>query len=98
MNIQEFIDAALQEDVGAGDYSTLACIPAEAMGKAVLKVKEDGVIAGMGLAKEILYFLEPGVAFTFYKNDGDTVSKGDIAFEVSASVHTILKAERLALN
>ncbi len=98
MNTQEFIEAALLEDVGDGDYSTLASIPADARGKAVLKIKENGIIAGIGLAEEIFCFLEPGAAFTLLKNDGDQVSNGEIAFEVSASVHTILKAERLALN
>lgn len=98
MNTREFIEAALLEDVGAGDYSTLASIPAGAKGKAVLKVKENGIIAGVDLAKEIFEYLEPSVAFTFYKKDGDKVTIGELAFEVSASVHTILKAERLALN
>lgn len=98
MNTQEFIEAALSEDVGTGDHSTLASIPAGAMGKAVLKIKESGIIAGLDLAKEIFYFLEPGTTFTFYKKDGDHVEIGEIAFEVAASVHTILKAERLVLN
>ncbi len=98
MNTQEFIEAALLEDIGDGDYSTLACIPVETKGKAILKVKENGIIAGLDLAKEIFYFLEPGTVFTFFKKDGDKVEVGEIAFEVSASVHTILKAERLALN
>lgn len=98
MNTTQFIEAALEEDVQNGDYSTLACIPPGTKGKAVLKIKEDGIIAGIDLAKEIFYFLEPGSVFTFFKKDGDTVSKGEIAFEVTAGVHTILKAERLALN
>ncbi len=98
MTTNRFIEAALQEDVQNGDYSTLASIPADARGKAVLKIKEDGIIAGIDLAEEIFYFLEPGAVFTLYKKDGDQVHNGEIAFEVSASVHTILKAERLALN
>jgi len=98
MNTIEFIEAALREDVGAGDHSTLASIPADARGKAVLKIKESGVLAGVALAEEIFYFLEPGAVFNIYKNDGDSVSAGELAFDVSASVHTILKAERLALN
>lgn len=98
MNTREFIEAALLEDVGNGDFSTLASIPADARGKAILKIKEAGTIAGVGLAEEIFYFLEPGSKFTLFKNDGDTVAIGELAFEVSASVHTILKAERLALN
>ncbi len=98
MDTKEFIAAALQEDVGAGDYSTLACISVEAKGKAVLKIKEDGILAGMALAQEIFHFLEPGAKFTLYKKDGDKVANGEIAFEVTAKVHTILKAERLTLN
>jgi len=98
LNTREFIEAALEEDVAGGDYSTLASIPAGAMGMAVLKIKEDGIIAGIGLAEEILYFLEPSAKVTLFKNDGDRVANGEIAFEVAASVHTILKAERLLLN
>jgi len=98
VNTQEFIVAALREDVGPGDYSTLASIPADARGKAVLKIKEGGIIAGLQLAEEIFKCLEPGVTFTFYKRDGELVDHGEIAFEVAARVHTILKAERLVLN
>ena len=98
MNIPEFIEAALKEDVGPGDYSTLASIPADAIGKAVLKVKENGVLAGVALAEEIFYHLDPKAEFTLYKEDGEKVGVGDIAFEVTARVHTILMAERLVLN
>lgn len=98
MNQHEFIKAALQEDVGSGDYSTLASIDATAKGKAILKIKENGILAGIDLAKEIFLFLESGAIFTAYKKDGDTVSVGEVAFEVDAKIHTILKAERLALN
>ncbi len=98
MNTREFIEAALQEDVENGDYSTLASIPIEVKGKAILKIKENGIVAGLDLAEDIFRFLEPGAVFTFFKKDGDKVSNGEIAFEVTASVHTILKAERLALN
>jgi len=98
LNTVEFISAALQEDVGAGDYSTLAAIDKDAQGKAVLKIKENGILAGISLAQEIFTFLEPGSAFTLFKKDGDAVNNGEIAFEVKAKVHTILKAERLVLN
>ena len=98
MDTLKFIEEALREDVDCGDYSTLACIPVEARGKAILKVKEDGIIAGISLAEQIFHFLEPEAVFTFYKKDGDKVVFGDLAFEVEASVHTILKAERLSLN
>lgn len=98
MTTQEFIAAALKEDIGSGDHSTLSSIAPDAMGKAVLKVKEDGILAGVQLAQDIFHFLEPEATFTIYKNDGDVVKYGDIAFKVSAKVHTILQAERLSLN
>lgn len=98
MEVKEFIRLSLEEDVASGDYSTLACIPEEAKGKAILKVKENGVLAGMDVAGEIFTYLEPESVFTAFKNDGDTITYGEIAFEVEAKVHTILKAERLALN
>lgn len=98
MNTLEFIEAALKEDVGAGDFSTLSCIPPTARGKAILKIKEDGILAGVAMAQAIFHYLEPEATFTLYKKDGDEVKVGELAFEVEASVHTILKAERLALN
>ncbi|MCD6062983.1 MAG: nicotinate-nucleotide pyrophosphorylase (carboxylating) [Flavipsychrobacter sp.] len=98
MTTKEFIAAALKEDIGSGDHSTLAAIPKDAKGKAVLKVKENGILAGVNLAQEIFHFLEPGASFSIYKHDGDVVVHGDTAFEVAASVHTILQAERLSLN
>lgn len=98
MKHHDFIKAALHEDVGPGDYSTLASIDSEARGNAILKIKEDGILAGMTLAKEIFLFLEPEVNFTAFKKDGDRVVYGEVAFEVNANIHTILKAERLALN
>lgn len=98
MTTQEFIAAALKEDIGSGDHSTLSSIAPDAMGKAVLKVKEDGILAGVQLAQDIFHFLEPEAIFTIYKNDGDVVKYGDIAFEVAAKVHTILQTERLSLN
>ncbi len=98
MDTKEFIRLALEEDVASGDYSTLASIPETAAGKATLKIKEDGVLAGLAVAQEIFHYLEPGAQFQLYKKDGDTIAFGDTAFEVAARVHTILKAERLVLN
>lgn len=98
MEVQEFIRLALEEDVASGDYSTLASIPPETTGKATLKIKEDGILAGMELAQEIFRYLEPGAVFSPSKKDGDVIRKGETAFEVAARVHTILKAERLVLN
>lgn len=98
MNIKEFIQAALAEDIKDGDHSTLACIANDTDGKAVLKIKEDGIIAGVDLAQKIFRHLEPTAQFVLYKKDGDAVTKGETAFTVMAKVHTILQAERLALN
>ncbi len=98
VNTEQFIAAALAEDIGAGDYSTLAAIAPEAQGRAVLKIKEGGILAGMALAQKIVHYLEPEARFTFQKQDGDAVQVGEVAFELEAGVHTILGAERLLLN
>ncbi|RYY40176.1 MAG: carboxylating nicotinate-nucleotide diphosphorylase [Chitinophagaceae bacterium] len=96
--LQLLIDAALKEDVGDGDHSTLCCIPANAKGKAVLKIKEGGVLAGVDVAEKIFRYQYPKSVFTRYKSDGDAMTVGEKAFEVEAPVHTILQCERLVLN
>ena len=98
MTITEFVKLALDEDIKDGDHSTLASIPPSEMGKAVLKIKENGIIAGLSIAEEIIKTIEPSSVITFFKKDGDSVIYGEKAFELEASVHTILKAERLVLN
>ncbi len=92
------IKNALQEDIGDGDHSTLCCIDANAKGKAVLKIKQDGILAGVAVAEKIFRYMQPDIVFTTYKKDGDTMQFGDIAFDVEAKVHTILQCERLVLN
>lgn len=92
------IKSALAEDIGDGDHSTLGCIPADARGKAVLKIKQDGILAGMDVAAAIFRYKEPSAVFTAHKKDGDVMKYGETAFEVTASVHTILQCERLVLN
>ena len=92
------VDEALREDVGDGDHSTLSCIPANARGTAVLKIKDEGILAGMDVARKIFEYKEPESVFRAFKKDGDKMVFGDIAFEVNASVHTILMCERLVLN
>ena len=92
------IKEALHEDIGDGDHSTLSSIATDAKGKAVLKIKEEGVLAGMQVAKAIFHYKEPSAIFTPFKQDGDAMKSGEIAFEVAASVHTILQCERLVLN
>jgi len=96
--LHELIDAALKEDVGDGDHSTLSSIPADAKGKAELKIKQDGILAGVEVAREIFLYTEPSAIFTALKKDGDEMKNGEIAFNIQASVHTILKCERLVLN
>lgn len=96
--LKELVINALQEDVGSGDHSTLSCIPSTQKGKAVLKIKEEGVLAGVSVAQFIFNHLEPNSVFTPIMQDGDAMKFGQIAFEVEASIHTILKAERLVLN
>ncbi|MEO6584570.1 MAG: carboxylating nicotinate-nucleotide diphosphorylase [Ferruginibacter sp.] len=92
------IKNALAEDIGNGDHSTLCCISPTARGKAILKVKQEGILAGINVAEQIFYQVQPSAVFTALKNDGDLMSNGEIAFEVKADVQTILKAERLVLN
>lgn len=92
------VTAALKEDIGDGDHSTLCCIPAGVSSKAVLKIKQDGIIAGIVLAEKIFRYLQPAVIFTKHIEDGQMVKFGDMAFEVEARVHTILQGERLILN
>ena len=88
--LQLLIKNALQEDIGDGDHSTLCCIDANAKGKAVLKIKEDGILAGVEVAHKIFMYLQPDIIFTQYKNDGEAMKYGDVAFDVQANVHTIL--------
>jgi nicotinate-nucleotide pyrophosphorylase (carboxylating) len=96
--LRKLVDAALQEDVGDGDHSTLSCIPADARGMAVLKIKEGGVLAGVAVAEKIFRYRKPSVTFTQYKKDGDEMQPGETAFKVETGVHAILQLERLVLN
>ena len=96
--LQQLIKNALAEDIGDGDHSTLASIDKDARGKAVLKIKEDGILAGIIVAEKIFRYMQPNIIFTPYKKDGETMQYGEIAFEVEANVHTILQTERLVLN
>ncbi|HQU57247.1 MAG TPA: carboxylating nicotinate-nucleotide diphosphorylase [Chitinophagaceae bacterium] len=93
-----FIEAAFKEDVGDGDHSTLSVIDPNAVGKAMLKIKQEGMMAGMQVAEKIFQFREPAVKFTPLKKDGEWMKAGETAFTVEAKVHTILQCERLVLN
>ena len=96
--LSELIKNALDEDIGNGDHSTLSTISTDAQGKAVLKIKQDGILAGMRVAEAVFRFVEPGLQFDPFKKDGDQVINGEKAFEVTGKVHTILTCERLVLN
>jgi len=96
--INLLIKNALEEDIQDGDHSTLSTIDANAKGKAILKIKQDGILAGMEVAEKIFRFMQPDVDFIALKMDGDYMTYGEIAFEVKANVHTILQCERLVLN
>ncbi|RZK02588.1 MAG: carboxylating nicotinate-nucleotide diphosphorylase [Flavobacterium sp.] len=92
------IENAIREDVGPGDYSSLACIPASATGKAKLLVKEDGIIAGVEFAKMIFNYVDPNLKIETFIQDGTPVKYGDIVFHVEGSSQSILKSERVVLN
>ena len=96
--IDLIIANAIREDVGAGDHSSLACIPYDAAGKAKLLVKEDGIISGVEFAKRVFNYVDPGLKIDALIEDGSWVKPGDICFYVSGNSQSILKSERLILN
>lgn len=96
--IDQIISNAIREDVGDGDHSSLACIPATATGKAKLLVKDNGIIAGVDFAKQVFAYVDKNLQVETLINDGETVKYGDIVFYVTGSSQSILKAERLVLN
>jgi nicotinate-nucleotide pyrophosphorylase (carboxylating) len=98
LHLETLIVNALTEDIGDGDHSTLACIDKHVSGKAILKIKEDTILAGVDIAEKIFKIADPSVYFKSLKKDGELVTNGEVAFEVFAPVNTILKCERLVLN
>lgn len=94
----KLVVSALAEDIGDGDHSTLSCIAPTARGKAVLKIKQEGILAGMEVAEKIFHYHDPQSLFLPFKKDGDAMEPGEKAFEVEAAIHTILSCERLVLN
>jgi len=98
VNLDKLIELAIVEDIGDGDHTSLACIPTEAKGKAQLLVKEEGILAGMTVAKKVFNTIDSSIKFTALLEDGAPIKVGDIAFYVEGSRLSILKAERLALN
>lgn len=97
-HLQVLVQAAFAEDVGEGDHSTLAVVPADTRGKAVLKIKQEGILAGVAIAEKIFQQREPSVLFRSNKQDGEAMLPGEEAFSIEASVHTILTCERIVLN
>lgn len=96
--LNRFITAAIREDVADGDHSTLGSVPADAQNRAHLLIKDDCILAGVELAQEILHFYDENLKIEILKKDGDSVKKGDIAFNISGSARSILTMERLVLN
>ena len=96
--IDLIITNAIREDVGDGDYSSLACISEDAQGTAKLLVKEKGIIAGIDFAKQVFEFVDPGLKMDIKIEDSSAVNPGDICFFISGNSQSILKAERLVLN
>lgn len=96
--LQHLIKNALAEDIGDGDHSTLSSISPDKKGKAVLKIKEDGILAGIDVAEKIFRYVQPDIIFNAFKKDGDEMKSGEIAFEVEATIRCILQCERLVLN
>ncbi|MFI5135249.1 MAG: nicotinate-nucleotide diphosphorylase, partial [Chitinophagales bacterium] len=98
MNWENFIQQALAEDVREGDHTSLSCVKEAAVGKAQLHIKDDGVLAGVELAKKIFHYLDSSIRFNKILNDGDEIHNGQIAFELEGNARAILTGERLALN
>ena len=96
--LELIIENGIREDIGPGDYSSLACIPETANGKAKLLVKEDGIIAGVEFAQMVFEKVDPNLKVEVFIRDGETVKNGDEVFHVFGSSLSILKAERLVLN
>jgi nicotinate-nucleotide pyrophosphorylase (carboxylating) len=96
--LSQFIAGALQEDIGTGDHTTLACIPESATGRAVLLIKQEGVLAGVGVACRVFSAFDPALSVEVKLFDGARISPGDRAFIVSGSQRAILQTERLVLN
>lgn len=96
--LEQDIKLWLAEDIGDGDHTTLCCIPADAMGRSRLIVKDTGIIAGIEVAKKVFEIFDKELRITQYMHDGDEVKPQDIAFEVEGKVRSLLQTERLMLN
>lgn len=95
---KELIDIAIREDEGSGDHTSLATIPAKARNKAILKIKQNGILAGISVAEYIFSNMVPDAELNINKYDGDKINEGDMAFEITGNTQKLLQAERLVLN
>lgn len=96
--IDSLINLAIAEDIGDGDHSSLSCIPADAVGTVQLKIKQQGVLAGMQIARQVYQRIDPEVNFESHMDDGVVVNVGDLPFTATGRVHSLLQAERIVLN
>ena len=96
--IDDLLNLAFAEDVGDGDHTTLSTIPAEARGKSRLLIKEEGILSGVNIARQVLAKIDPELKMEVFINDGTRVKPGDVAFTVEGSVRSLLVAERTMLN
>ncbi len=96
--IDQLIDLAIAEDIGDGDHSSLSCIPENETGTVQLLVKEEGILAGVEITKEVIRKIDPELKIEVFLQDGTKINPGDIAFKISGKVISILQAERLLLN
>lgn len=98
LNLRRLIESAYLEDVGKGDHTSLACIPANAEGKARLLVKQAGILAGVEIAAEVFRFFDPDISLEIYIGDGQRVQPGDVAFIAKGKSRSLLTSERTVLN
>ena len=96
--VDRLIDLSFAEDIGDGDHTTLCCIPEDAMGKSKLLIKEDGILAGVEIAKEVFHRFDPTMQVEVLMGDGTKVKKGDVAMIVTGKVRSLFQTERLMLN
>ena len=98
MDLEHIIDEAIREDTGDGDHTSLAIFPADFKGRAHLKIKDEGILAGMNVARKIFHRIDPELKFVEFLQDGAKVRYDDIAFEIKGNILSILSAERIVLN
>lgn len=97
-HLRSILELAIEEDIGDGDHSSLACIPGRKKGKSRLLIKEQGIIAGIKIARMVFDIIDPNLKTEQYISDGSKVEEGDVAFQAKGKVRSILQAERLILN